>query len=54
MYLYTHKCLLSKHKLLTNMVQDKTKPICSVAVIPLLEDNVELFILIPLCNLPSD
>lgn len=54
MYLYMHKCLLSKYKLLTNMVWDKTKPICSVAVIALLEDNVELFILIPLCNLPSD
>lgn len=54
MYLYMHKCLLPKNKLLTNTVQDKTKPICSAAVIPLLEDNVKLFILIHLCNLPSD
>lgn len=52
MYLYTHKCLLSKYKLLANTVQDKTQPICSVAAIPLREDNVELFILLPYATCP--
>lgn len=51
-YLYTHKRLLPKQRLLTDTVQDKSKSICSTKQSPLLEDDVELFSS-PLCNLPA-